>query len=263
MKRLKDFFAVIRIVRDYLINFFILNRNKIYNELNSEEKSTLYELNKRGFCIVEEFWSKDLCEKAILELERIISENPESLKESAKPDLRIFGANNLSKLVNRFCLSSTLLKIANVYNKKKTISAFTLGAKQPFTPKNKGSGGGWHRDSFLRQFKAILYLSDVGMNNGPFQLIEDSHKLKNIIIDTLRGHLGYNSRVKNSSISKFASPKRILSFPAKAGTLILVDTSSIHRGMPIRSNERYALTNYYFTEDEDIQKKMKKFEVVT
>ena len=33
---------------------------------------------------------------------------------------------------------------------------------------------------------------------------------------------------------------------AKAGTLILVDTSSIHRGMPIIAGVRYALTNYFY-----------------
>jgi hypothetical protein len=28
--------------------------------------------------------------------------------------------------------------------------------------------------------------------------------------------------------------------------VIIVDTSGLHRGMPIRSGERYALTNYYW-----------------
>ena len=35
-------------------------------------------------------------------------------------------------------------------------------------------------------------------------------------------------------------------FTAKAGTLILFDSSTIHRGAPITAGTRYALTNYYY-----------------
>ena len=59
----------------------------------------------------------------------------------------------------------------------------TKANKVKYNKNNLGSGGGWHRDDFNFQFKAILYLNDVSMDNGPFQLIENSNGLINIIKD--------------------------------------------------------------------------------
>jgi predicted 2-oxoglutarate/Fe(II)-dependent dioxygenase YbiX len=38
---------------------------------------------------------------------------------------------------------------------------------------------------------------------------------------------------------------QIVTATAKAGTLVLFDTNCIHRGKPIQSGFRYAITNYY------------------
>ena len=43
-----------------------------------------------------------------------------------------------------------------------------------------------------------------------------------------------------------ANPDRLKSLTGKAGTLVLVDTSIIHRGIPLKKGVRYALTNYFF-----------------
>ena len=36
------------------------------------------------------------------------------------------------------------------------------------------SGGDWHRDGDVSQMKAMIYLSDVTENKGPFTFIRDS-----------------------------------------------------------------------------------------
>ena len=44
----------------------------------------------------------------------------------------------------------------------------------------KGSGNGWHRDELFYKYrytKAMIYLNDVNLNNGPFQYLEKSHKI--------------------------------------------------------------------------------------
>ena len=41
-------------------------------------------------------------------------------------------------------------------------------------------------------------------------------------------------------------PERLKTLTAKAGTVVLVDTSTIHRGLPLKNGTRYALTNYFF-----------------
>ena len=119
----------------------------------------------------------------------------------------------------------------------------------PAEPGNQGSGEGWHRDAFMRQFKAILYLSDVGPDNGPFQFVKDSYRPRQVLRDIWKGGLRYmQNRLSEPEVERIlmGSPDRLCTYTAKAGTLILVDTSSIHRGMPIENGTRYALTNYYF-----------------
>ena len=45
------------------------------------------------------------------------------------------------------------------------------------------------------------------------------------------------------------------------GTLILVDTSTLHRGR-IKKGTRYALTNYYYTINQINKELFKKFKVI-
>jgi hypothetical protein len=114
---------------------------------------------------------------------------------------------------------------------------------------NQGSGSGWHRDAFDFQYKSILYLNDTKINNGPFQLIKNSQNIYNVIKDTYKYSLDLNnSRFTNSQINRLIKnePERLKTFTAKAGTLLIVNTSSIHRGKPLKSKIRYALTNYFY-----------------
>ena len=82
------------------------------------------------------------------------------------------------------------MSVAQNYNKKDTKLGFTLAAKMP-AKNNKGSGEGWHRDGFFRQFKSMIYLSNVDEDNGPFELILNSQKCQNLIKDMQNADLKY------------------------------------------------------------------------
>lgn len=213
------------------------------------ERAYLNKLNTDGICIVEGFWDDQTCAEARAEVDRIINQYPDSLHSSAKADQRVYGANNVSRLIDSFAQHSNLQRVATAYNGEDTRTAFTLAARMPAAAGNQGSGEGWHRDAFLRQYKAILYLSDVGPENGPFQFVKDSYRPRQVLRDIWRGGLRYMQyRLSEVEVGRIVegSPERLSTYTAKAGTLILVDTSSIHRGMPIQTGVRYALTNYYF-----------------
>ena len=126
----------------------------------------------------------------------------------------------------------------------------TLGGRITASATNTGSGDGWHRDAHGHQFKAILYLSDASERNGPFQYLLGSHKLWRMAVDTVFGDLPQapNTRYAAADIERAAARLHLTmqSFPAAAGTLLLVNTAGIHRGMPLREGTRYALTNYYY-----------------
>ena len=223
------------------------------------------QLEENGICIVENFWDANTCAAARAEVDRVIEQYPEYLHAHTKSDLRIFGANNVSSIIDEFARHPTLQAIASVYNRASTCAAFTLAAKMPYSNSNKGSGEGWHRDAFFRQFKAIMYLTDVELNNGPFQFLRDSHKRGQVLRDIWTGKLRYSqNRLSDSEVELIlhSSPSRLQTYTAKAGTLILVDTSSIHRGIPIKEGCRYALTNYYYPENAIDNAMMEKFHVL-
>jgi len=209
-------------------------------------------LHKNGICIIENFWDEATCAAARAEIERILVEYPDYVHPHPKADFRVFGAENLSDLISRFSNNAMFRSMASRYNCTPTRTAFTMAAKMPVRLGSLGSGEGWHRDAFFRQFKAIIYLSDVTEENGPFQFIEGSYKLGNILKDIWHGKLGYmQNRIRDDQVDALLrkDTSRLQTYTAKAGTLILVDTSSIHRGMPIREGVRYALTDYFFPEE--------------
>jgi ectoine hydroxylase-related dioxygenase (phytanoyl-CoA dioxygenase family) len=94
-----------------------------------------------------------------------------------------------------------------------------------------------------------LYLNDVTNENGPFELILDSNKLLfnfNLFFKTNKKFP--DTRFENDEVMKIINfnKEKILRITGKAGTLILVDTSLLHRGAPVKKGNRYALTNYFY-----------------
>ena len=89
-----------------------------------------------------------------------------------------------------------------------------------------------------------LYLDNVLEENGPFQYLKYSHKPRNIMRYEKYGFKPKQSRFDNDVIDTI--DEKPMTMTGNKGDLILVDTRGIHRGMPIQSGTRYALTNYYF-----------------
>src|SRR6185437_16980073 len=75
------------------------------------------------------------------------------------------------------------------YGGRALVNHTTLAARLRARPGNLGSGQGWHRDAFHFQYKAMVYLSDVGPDNGPFQLLDASHRAAQVFFDTIEGGL--------------------------------------------------------------------------
>ncbi len=223
------------------------------------------ELEQTGICIVQKYWSTDQCSKARSEVDRIIALYPNHLSPHAKSDSRIYGAERVSDTIANFNRDPDLMGVAAAYNREVTAAAFTLAARMPYLKGNGGSGEGWHRDAFLRQFKAIIYLSDAASDNGPFQIIQDSHRSDQILHDMKISNLRYmQNRLEDHQVTRLVeeNPDRLRTVTGLAGTLILVDTSNIHRGMPIKAGTRYALTNYYYPVDRIDEGMYKKFNVL-
>jgi hypothetical protein len=211
-----------------------------------EIRPWLQALDRDGYCVVPGFASPERCRRSMAEIDRLFATYPTYVQR--RSDRRMFGVEAGSAVLAEFAHDPRLLAMAEQVLREPAVNAFTLGSRIDFTPNNKGSGEGWHRDSFVVQFKALLYLSDVQLGTGPFQLIADSEKLSWLVRDMLRARLGLaQNRVQEAQIERLLQrrPQRQKTFVAPAGTLLLVNTSAIHRGQPLEHGTRYALTNYF------------------
>jgi len=220
-----------------------------FSQLDKKEKELLLEIKKNGYVVIQNFFDKDICDSCITDMDIMFKNKKEFVHKSEYDDYRIFGAEHLSENIRKFATDKLLNNLANVYNAATTCCGFTLAGKITFAGHEYGSGGPWHRDSYFRQFKSLLYLTDVDENHGPFQVIRDSHKREQIPSDTKTGNLDYmQCQFNQETVEKILEddPDRLISLTAKAGTVVLVDTSIIHRGIPLKEGTRYALTNYFF-----------------
>ena len=223
-------------------------------ELSKEHRKLVSDVEDRGFSVMKNFISKSDCERLRNVLIKQLAENPDLLHPATHYDLRLHGVENVDASFIDFSESPLLKQIATIYLKRPTRTAFTLGASLQAVEGNSGSGGGWHRDSLTRQFKTMLYLTDVSPDNGPFQIIESSHHLLQMIKDNRSAHLPYGQvRITQEQVDKVlesSSYERLHTLSYPAGTLLIFDSSTIHRGCPIKVGTRLALTNYYYPESQ-------------
>ena len=226
----------------------IFNRKKIIIDKNHQEIfEYCNEIKRNGYCIIQNFLSKENCDLITKSIEDFYLNNKNMVWiEKSNTEYRIFGAEKINKEIMKFFLHKTLISVGSKCFGRKISNSMTMANKVNANNNNYGSGGGWHRDDINFQFKAIIYLCDVDENNGPFQLMEKSNSFLSMIQDSIKSKFNIlNTRIANNNIA-LLDQKRLKTITGKAGTLILVDTSLIHRGKPLQKGFRYALTNYYY-----------------
>ena len=76
------------------------------------------ELNNKGFCKINHFWSKDECTNAINDIEDLLIKYPKYVHSVNKSDSRLYGAENISNKINIFSKDDLLISVANKFNKK-------------------------------------------------------------------------------------------------------------------------------------------------
>jgi hypothetical protein len=208
------------------------------------------EIEENGFAVVPGFLSPEVCRDIRSEVDELFSSYQGRLwQDSIGSDERFFGIDAKSDVIKDLFFRSALVNNAmDFYEKSRTKSMFTMAGRIKYAENNLGSGSGWHRDRVdFKQTKTILYLSDTGERNGPFQYIKYSHGPVSMLRDHLRyGVSLFDSRVTDEQANTILEEdkNRLATLTAPAGTLIIADVRGIHRGAPLLEGERYALTNY-------------------
>jgi hypothetical protein len=232
-----------------MIEFIIRKFKRIF--LYGRQSEIVRFVDSVGYMKVNNFVSLSTCNKLVEAIERYLEKGVDIWSDDTGSDQRIFYANNkvaeLSKIFDDKYINDAACRFYGV----SSVHGFMSASKVSFVPGNKGSGGGWHRDSPIsHQFKAIIYLNNVDGKNGPFSYVKFSNN-KREILRSLRfscfkpGQYRFTDDEVQSyyKINNNIQPDEI---HGSAGDLILVDTKGIHRGTPIEIGHRYALTYYLF-----------------
>ena len=173
--------------------------------------------------INENYIDKESCDDLIRSIESTLKENSKNVwKDSLASDSRIISFESVEPdIVNLLEVEKKLVNIEK-YLGTKVVDWFIMANKTQFKEGNKGSGGGFHRDSaFSRQIKVIWYLNDVSAFNGPFcvELGTNNYSFKSIK-DPSFGETRFNW---SSNYKEVCS---------KAGTELICDTRALHGGKP-------------------------------
>ena len=170
----------------HLLDFKIRIKNKNYKHIKEKKFSVILEnLNKNGYHVIPQYFSQKDCFKIQKEMRSKFNTLKKKIRlDKEKSDHRLWLSEKYIKSIGRFNRDKFIKKISEEFMHTKMTILQTLANKIIYKKNNLGSGGGWHRDNYNPEFKAILYLSDVKNNNGPFQFIENSHKVKSIFKDS-------------------------------------------------------------------------------
>ena len=144
-------------------------------------------------------------------------------------------------LARQFARDPFLRAVASHFHGRTFISSLGLAS---LTQPGANSGGGWHIDTYHRGIKALLYLTDVSSaEDGAFAMLRR--------YDGIRHNHDPGKRVTRYDADEIARQVRkgavVEPIVGKAGTVVLFDITSVHRGLPVARGRppRLVLTNYY------------------
>ena len=252
---------------------------------NESCKNIVNQLSDQGYYVIENFLKPDEVEKIKDELTHFdyvgsTSESKHKLEQlrkitklSDQNACSVFSSTcstpeiDASSKIGNLMIDPFFADIASSYFQTqayltRVVSMFTT-ARDPklFTDSHAyGSAQGWHFDySDFRFLKFFIYLTDVTPENGPHTFAAGSHEERLVYptnIDDF-GKTGFRKyvngevegSVKNEWVIKNIGPNRIKEFACPKGTLIIENTSGLHKGGNCTSGTRemliydYAISN--------------------
>ena len=202
------------------------------------------------------------------EVDAVFTERAERVQTGEGGDRRMFGVEAASSALAAFGQDPFLARVGTAFvGPLATVT--TMANRVARTSMVESSGGGWHRDRFARQFKVMLYLTDVGPENGPFCILPRTKSpWRTYLAHLLLGTPAEQRRWSDREMSRLLAVLRPTTLTGSAGTAVLFDSSCIHRGTELRSGERTAITNYYYepvadSEARKLRKKLQPIEGLT
>ena len=146
-----------------------------------------------------------------------------------------------------FAASRRMLDVANAYLRLESKLSYVdlwYTAQQPATDERVASQN-WHVDFDDKHLlKAFVYLTDVGPDHGPFEYVPGSQPGGRHHAVRPWTPMGYG-RVPDEDVARSVPSEEIATFTGPKGTLILCNTSGLHRGGFATAGPRVLATATY------------------
>jgi ectoine hydroxylase-related dioxygenase (phytanoyl-CoA dioxygenase family) len=212
-----------------------------------------------GFLLLKNAYSKEWCSQ-IIELMDAHSPDERTYVNYGGSELRIFDAERRHPAFKAFFDECNVFTAALTgrYLEASTLLAIRNRAVDADEPHNYL--GRWHIDSFQKQLKVFVFLTDTSEESGPFEFIPGTQTTAFKMRMLLRGAyfspfdlmparradgLRAYQRIDDGVIQRISrGPRAPMPVVCEAGTALVIDTSAIHRARPCQRGKRYALTAY-------------------
>jgi hypothetical protein len=254
----------LRIKNKYYSDF---KKNKIY-----KDGSDISDLLKDGYIIKKNFFSKKIINnwKNITKLffDEILK-NKDSMIQNCLVDdsfgkyyfseskgvLRIIDKIDIFPEINIFFNSPYITNLFSNYLNTKTpriIKLYSFRFENSFGINTDNISDSWRFDDWKHRLKAMVYLTDVGINKSPLSYIRRSHDLNyrgrfekefDYFIHKKNGEFGYLSEKFVENICNENSMEKI-TIEGSAGDLILFDSRGIHKRTRPNGRERYSFSTF-------------------
>jgi ectoine hydroxylase-related dioxygenase (phytanoyl-CoA dioxygenase family) len=217
----------------------------LFKSISITEKETIInDLNDEGYVKLNFV----LDENIVKELEEFSL----STKAIVKNELVYFDVNNIfsniyrfrgqdllnQKTIQKLVMDPLLIEFAQSYFNSEPIFDFaSMWYSTDFDKNITDDAAQYYHFDFDRPkwIKIFFYLNDVTDENGPHCYISNSHKINTKPHKLLER--GY-ARISDSEMHDFYSNERFKEIKGKAGSIILGDTVSWHKGKPIKKGTR-------------------------
>lgn len=213
-------------------------------------------VHEHGFFILPNVYEEKFCISAINFIDNYT--DPNFLEVNyAGTEQRIWDSQKLDSLLGSFYEDCNNI-LSSIYKKEYIATTLLAIRNKPLLDGDVESRlNRWHIDSFNHQLKIFLFLTDVSEESGPFEFIPKTHRrlfkfsmlmkgnyfnLSNFLKENKRKYQNLNEGFIQGLLEKEYKVKPVI---CSAGTMLIVDTSSIHRARPCKAKSRYALTAYF------------------
>lgn len=215
------------------------------------------DLNTTGFHTLDVRLSPDALKDIIQQMDDICAEKDDLEVNYGGSEHRLWHAHKFMPAAEEFRQFSNAIIPKLEGGMPEAHNILSIRNKPLDEDKGELRKGRWHLDSFNKQLKIFVFLQDVGPNDGPFELIPRTQKMPTKIKHAIQakyfrikdfvqktGKRGYQ-HIDDGFITyvERSYPTQIFTVPA--GTILVADTSAIHRAHPVNGGERYAFTSYH------------------